>query len=566
MAEIPVELRADAALGALAVGGHRVTVGEVVGTAALRRGALLAGETGLGRRVRGVRLLTRNGGAPLRPHDLVVVESVGVLADLMADATSPAAGLEAMAAADLAGLVVAGATPGLLTWADRMRLPVIGLPGQTPADVLARLPAEILAELLERRSRALADADRVHAGLERVVRAGAGLPDLADELVALLGAAVFVTDADGRVLASSGATQLLSDDRARALFDTGGRCRAARAPVGLHPHSGRPGSYVVVAVPAGPSDMAARVVAVSEDRTFGPADIQALERAASVVALALARRRTAADAESRHQGDVMRDLLQGTLPPERALGASGVFGWDLERPLVVIVSRLDPEAGAALDAEADRARQERFAAAWSAAVRARDPRAAVTGFAHEVVAVVGAAGDPAGLAAAAAAAVEEAGVPAARTPGWGTLSTGLSRVAGVARLAEAYAEAQRAIAIGQEVRGPGGVTDFNALGVYRLLSLLPEGAELRTFVRETLGGLAAGDAEARDLRQTLEILLETNLNVAETARRQHFHYNTLRYRIQKLERMLGPFTTDAHLRLNLTLALQIVRMRGLDDA
>jgi purine catabolism regulator len=198
-------------------------------------------------------------------------------------------------------------------------------------------------------------------------------------------------------------------------------------------------------------------------------------------------------------------------------------------------------------------------AAWAAAIRGRDPRAAVSGFAEEVVCLVGGRSDVGELVRDAAAQV---GADAAALRG--SFTTGISRVvAGGPFLPEAYDQARRAITVGRQVHGPGAVTDFNGLGVYRLLSLVPDGAELRGFVRETLGELVErDDAESRDLRQTLEVLLETNLNVAETARRLHFHYNTLRYRIAKLERMLGSFTDDPQLRLSLMLALQVLRMRG----
>jgi PucR family transcriptional regulator, purine catabolism regulatory protein len=62
----------------------------------------------------------------------------------------------------------------------------------------------------------------------------------------------------------------------------------------------------------------------------------------------------------------------------------------------------------------------------------------------------------------------------------------------------------------------------------------------------------------------LQTLLDTGGNVAEAARQLHFHYNTLRYRVEKLESIVGPFTTDARVRLDVHLALLVLSMRGLD--
>jgi purine catabolism regulator len=127
----------------------------------------------------------------------------------------------------------------------------------------------------------------------------------------------------------------------------------------------------------------------------------------------------------------------------------------------------------------------------------------------------------------------------------------------------AYEQARTAIRIGRRLHGAGTRASFDRLGVHRLISLIPDSGELRGFVDEVLGPLAADSPDNADLRHTLAVLLDTNCNVAEAARRLHFHYNTLRYRIGKLERMVGPFTTTATLRLDLGLALRVLEVRGL---
>jgi purine catabolism regulator len=180
------------------------------------------------------------------------------------------------------------------------------------------------------------------------------------------------------------------------------------------------------------------------------------------------------------------------------------------------------------------------------------------GFTTEVVAVLAApvTGDAQRLASELATSVTAESRVA--------FSVGVSRsVDGAGRLPTAYEEARRALAVGRQVQGAGAVASFDRLGVHRLLSLVQDAAELRSFERETLGELADDTADAADLRHTLQVLLDTNLNVAQAARALHFHYNTLRYRIAKLERLLGPFTTDPLLRLDLALALRVVQMRGI---
>jgi purine catabolism regulator len=225
----------------------------------------------------------------------------------------------------------------------------------------------------------------------------------------------------------------------------------------------------------------------------------------------------------------------------------------LDRALVVVVGR--PEwASAGADGPPTQTDRQRRIAQWVSEVRKIDRFAAAAAFTHELVAVIdgthGAAYAPQALWSG------------LRVVSHREFSLGVSRVFhSVAGVARGYEEARKALQIGRRVTGPGQTTLFGTLGMFRLLSLIDDADELRTFATDTLGGvLQLKPNERSELLRTLEVLLDAHLNVAQAARILHFHYNTMRYRIQKLERLVGPFTSDSRLCLQLAVALQILTM------
>ena len=541
-----------------------LTVREVLDLQVLAGSAVLAGATGLDRPVERVNVMEVPDILPwVKPHELLLTTGYPLRED-------PEALAALVADLDERGLAALGVKLGryldvlpasAVAEADRRGFPVVAVP-ETVAwdDVLEH----VLTDLLDRQASALARSEEVHRALVQVVLDGGGLPELASGLVGLLGGAVVITTPDGRVLADGGEVEALAAAYGGSCFEGSGRLRTEAEMTGLTSHDGLPGNHVVVRVVAGRVDHG-RIVAFSPAGGLTTDDVHTVERAATVAALAVTKQLAVRAVESKYQGDFLRDLLTGQVEPELAVTHAASLGWDVDRPVLVVVAELDPtDEDRPVGGLVGRPAVERFAAAWQSVVRPRDPHAPVVGFHREVVAVLGA---PAGGASQAVDRLVRDLVREVSGDGGGgrrSFGTGVSRVAATpALIPAAYEQARTAVRVGRRMNGPGSVAHFDGLGVFRLLSLVEDPEELRSFAAETLGELAkVDDDEARDLRRTLEVLLETNLNVAETARVMHFHYNTLRYRIAKLERLLGPFTRDAHLRLSLHLALQVLRMRG----
>ncbi|MGD9960638.1 PucR family transcriptional regulator [Nocardioides sp.] len=410
----------------------------------------------------------------------------------------------------------------------------------------------------------LARIDALHIALTHLVLEGGDLAHIAAEVARVLGDGVLFTSTDGREQAAALSPALRTLLDGSGLLDPTGRIRVER--IGAQGLELGAGEARMLRVVAGGTDLA-RLVHLRAEGPVTDADVHALERAAAVAALLITREQAVGAVESKYQGDFLRDIFLGRAGDESYVAEhAAAFGWNLERPVVVVAAEIDPPAAdePAVSSVQRRMWQARFSAAWGQVSHDVDRSIPTADFSSEVVALLPVVeGDDEPVAGHGVVRRAVTAVAGDRGGGRRPFSVGVSRMAStLADLPEAYAQARRAVDVGRRIHGPGSTTFFDDLGIHRLIALIRDEAELRRYVRDVLGPLAGDGTEAVDLRETLQVLLDTNFNVAEAARLQFFHYNTMRYRVSKLERLIGPLSSDPHLRLDAAVALRVLEIAG----
>jgi GAF domain-containing protein len=144
------------------------------------------------------------------------------------------------------------------------------------------------------------------------------------------------------------------------------------------------------------------------------------------------------------------------------------------------------------------------------------------------------------------------------------VSVGLSRVCSrVVDYPEAFEQARRALLMGRAVRGLGAVVTFDELGAqWHLFSVAQQ--QVRDVYQERLGKLLEHDRERdTDLFRTVEVYLECQGNVKETAAKLFVHRNTLRQRFEKIRKVAAVDLSDTDRWFDLMMALRIIRLREL---
>ena len=287
-----------------------------------------------------------------------------------------------------------------------------------------------------------------------------------------------------------------------------------------------------------------------------------LGQVAPILALEFARERERSEVESRYQVEALTDVLQGHYQqPEEMLARARLLGYDLTSPQVVVLFEVSSEEpdyqnGSSPVQWSRRVREELFRD-WPSCWLLSEVRRVIALLPlPEAETLLQDEHESENNLFARLERVHARVSPGRDLPAY---SCGIGRIAkNLSGIPQSFREAQQALEIGRRLFGEGKLHSFVHLGVYRLLFHLDGQDELDDFYQEMLGPLLVHDARNDGtLVETLEGFFRCNGNLSETARVMHLHRNSLLYRLDRIEAILGRSLEDSELRLSLQIALKI---------
>ena len=456
-------------------------------------------------------------------------------------------------------------------------LPLMKFPLEIPFDD-AIIP--ILTRILNEKAYLLGYSLDVHRRFTEIALGEGGMPRIAAALSAMIQNPIAIVDAEfelvvqaplagmdeffaARLIGVPGGQRLrIKKDR---LDDIGRQITATRSDLNVV-KSALQVEQEPLLHPIGLGDCPDGYLVIWEhSRQLTPVDCQTIEQAAIVAALEMAKQRAITQVEGRYLTDFVHELLTDQIQSNEAIiQRAKLAGWDLADPHVVMILDIDDFQRHLMEGSKIARPQrllERMESISSHITSLLNDDFKMCRIADSVILFL-----PVDLSES----KEERKRRIVRLGRRfsGELNHALDGVGvsmGIGReqthpsdLSKSHRQAVEALAIGRQILAEDDVYHFDDLGIYRLLSPLRESAEARSFTEEVLGPLISKDKQ-RDgkLLLTLEIFLEHNQEMKRTAEALHIHYNTLRYRLERIENLIGPFRKDPWLRLGVQVAIRL---------
>ena len=468
--------------------------------------------------------------------------------------------------------------PEMLTEADRLHVPLFTIAAGVQ---LIDLMAPLLERIINAEHWRLKRSIEIHRRFTELVLDGKGVNEICRTLADLLESAVSVEDASFHLLAHAGGsadphrkeTILRQGTPQRVLFDPQiqrmlREVEAKRGPVKVpaFPHLGMSRERLIAPILA-----AGQVLGYISILDHPPHNeelaFMAIEQAALVLALSVAKERELSEVEGRVRGEYLEDLLHGTYGDEAAAQRRARhLGYPLHGSHIVMLVDIDDFRGfnrtRQISEDAIQALKREFLRRVTSVVRISYARALVQGRSDQVVALLPLGtevGDYQVRAHALGLQIQQA--IAEWKPGF-TISVGFSgpteAPTGVAGALREVTSVMESLA---RFKRWSQVVAVPELGLTGLLAAVTD-ERLVDYSHRHLGPLIEHDTSRKgNLVATLRAYLETG-EQQQAAQKLRVHPNTLRYRLDRIREISGVDLEDPETRLNLAVALRVQALLG----
>ena len=438
--------------------------------------------------------------------------------------------------------------------AQQLGLPIISLPAEL---AWSDLITSILASVLDEHTRDLACSNTVHRSFARLLRADSGLDTVVDLLHEFLNRPVFLQGYDGEeenlrcppeMLLPVGAVAEIFRNRRLVKKSVDGfpGLQMVRsdlhqfcfAPLGEHSNSGN------------------FIAALETGRPFSALDLECLIQARDAINLSLKQKRTAESLRQEQQNSLVRSLISRHLPSKTLKG------------IITRQSKIDqplaPRYFACVLRYADAGQSAKVSLHARLSALLRKQPAILSLITPEDWALLLLPADEATCQPDTFAETLKGLLgPLEQHPDGGRWSAAISNLSDIENIADAYEQTEQALTYGLQSRGFGNIARLDEIGVYKLFSHPAIQEDVREYVRNWLQPLIDHDAaNGKQLVTTLSVFLEANGNYREAARLMRLHHNTIRYRIEQIQRLSGRQDMGPQTRLRFQIAMLLSAVQG----
>lgn len=549
---------------------HGITVQYALSLDCLKGSMVVGGKDGLGRLITGVNVMEVPDILPwVQEGQLLLTTGFSIKDNQEAQEKL----IPELARRGLAGLAFKpkrylDAVPAaMIAAADVSSFPLIELPPEANHPGMLQ---GIYSELVNRQVSLLKKTVEVHEKAMAVLLKGGGLEQIASTLAQLVDNPVAIYDQERVALTVAfGDTEQrhsgCPDNLPAPDSLDKGRIKWEKFTVNQEQYRG------VLCPIIGGSTTYGLIAVWEQKRPLRDIDLIAVEQAATLAAMTFLHRKTVQAVETKYRNELLYDWLGGEVEQvEELIHRAKLVGWDLENSFALLVIDID-EYGQVVS-------KARRIADSLLKVKEKVQRAIIRVMDRwRDYFIIGDRGSSFVLLVRVKASWSDRSIKERAREVASLLHAELGQAVpklscsiGIGRfypnlldMKESYREARQAIDIGRSVKGKGEITGFEDLGIYRLLHSSTSN-ELKQFAREIFVPIQAYDREHHtELVPTIETFFRCNGNLSRMAREMFTHYNTIVYRLERVQEITGVDLNDTEQRLNLQVAMKVAQMDGL---